>query len=113
VPEPTQPLGDRPKPAAIDSAGAPPPPQSSLPAPAKPDTCWRIQAAAVPEAKRAESLRAAAESQLLNPWVVDKEDKLYKVRNKDCLDSAEADALRKRAVGAGFTGAFRFRGPKP
>jgi hypothetical protein len=56
---------------------------------------------------------AAAESQLDGHWVVEKEGKLYKVRSRDCSDSAPADALRKRAVADGFSGAFRFRGPRP
>jgi len=112
VPEPTHALGDRPAPTA--QAGAPPPPPpAAAPERAAPDTCWRIQVAAVPEEKRAATLRTAAESQLDGRWVVEKEAKLFKVRSRDCLHSAEADALKKRAVADGFTGAFRFRAPKP
>ena len=69
--------------------------------------------AAVPEKARAERLASGAQSQLDLPCVVEKEKTLYKVRSRDCLDSASADALKKRAVGDGFSGAFRFRAPKP
>ena len=128
MPEPTRPLGDRPRPAPIDtsaSASAPSasPPASSAPsqphspaastAPQRPDTCWRVQLAAVPEAARAERLKSGAESQLGVACVVQKEKSLYKVRTRDCGSAAGADQLRKRAVLAGFSGAFRFRDRGP
>jgi hypothetical protein len=112
VPEPTRPLGDRPAPTTQVGA-APPPAPAPAPEPSAPDTCWRIQVAAVPEEKRAATLRAAAESQLDGHWVVEKEGKLFKIRSRDCSDSARADALKKRAVADGFAGAFRFRGSRP
>lgn len=117
VPEPTRPLGERPSPAAADSAppasphpNAPAAPPSSA---ARPDSCWRVQVAAVPESERADKLRSAAESQLVVPCVVQKEGALYKVRTRDCEGAAAADLLRKRAVAAGFSGAFRFRDRAP
>jgi hypothetical protein len=111
VPQPTRVLGDRPTPAG----GAPPPssPPPSTPAPARPDTCWRVQIAAVPDAKRAEALRSAAESQLLVPWVIDKDGQLFKVRSKGCSGAVSAEEIRKRAVAAGFTKAFRYGSPSP
>jgi hypothetical protein len=112
IPEPTRPLGDRPPPTMQVGAASLPAP-APAPEPSAPDTCWRVQVAAVPEEKRAATLRAAAESQLDGHWVVEKEGKLFKVRSRDCSDSAPADALRKRAVADGFSGAFRFRGPRP
>jgi hypothetical protein len=141
VPEPTQPLGERPGAAA--GAGAAtgvanpsvgtiePPPSGSLPAqgstpppttspqgaagagPAAPDTCWRVQVAAPTERPKADGLRSAAQSQLLIPMVVEHEGKLYKVRTRDCLDASASDLLKQRAIGAGFAGSFRFAGKKP
>jgi hypothetical protein len=57
-------------------------------------------------------MRSAAESQLDGHWTVEKEGSLYKVRSRDCLDSAGAEALKKRAIADGFSGAFRFRAAK-
>jgi hypothetical protein len=122
VPEPTLPLGDRPGTlrrllapdstardsiAAKSAASALPAP---APAPAAPDTCWRVQVAAPEEPARADQLRAAAESQLLVRFVVERDRKLSKVRSAGCLTRAGAESLRRRAVLAGFDGAFRFVG---
>jgi hypothetical protein len=112
VPEPTQALGDRPSSSAGGSASTPPPPPpppAAAPSTAPPAECWRVQVAAVPEADRSERLKSAAESQLSVPCVVQKEKGLYKVRTKDCQDSAAAEAIRKRAVADGFSGAFKIR----
>ena len=119
VPEPTRVLGDRPRPpsADTDSAAAPPPsspapappPRTAPSTPAKPDTCWRLQLAAVPEAARAEGLKSGAQSQLDVPCVIEKEKSLYKVRTRDCQSAAAVERLRARAVAVGFSGAFRFR----
>jgi len=125
-------LGDRPTPvveATPDSAaaakpGTPPPATAapSAPPPAAtgpppglvpPDTCWRVQVSAPAERVRAERYLAASQSQLLVPMVIEKEKGLFKVRTRDCMDGAAADALRRRAVDTGFTGAFRFHWRKP
>ena len=132
VPAPTPVLGDRPTPvveATPDSAaaakpGTPPPATAapSAPPPAAtgpppglvpPDTCWRVQVSAPAERVRAERYLAASQSQLLVPMVIEKEKGLFKVRTRDCMDGAAADALRRRAVDTGFTGAFRFHWRKP
>jgi hypothetical protein len=129
VPSPTRPLGDvpgarvptwtadsstAPPVAAASSATAPAaaPPGTSAPrpaAPATPDSCWRVQVAAPPERDRADRLRAAAESQLLVPWVIEPDAGLFKVRTRDCLGATAADSLKRRAARSGFEGAFRFR----
>jgi len=114
VPSPTLPLGSRPgglqsealpespfAPAARPPAAAPP--ESAA---AAPDTCWRVQVAAPDTAEKAQALRAAAESLLLTPMVVEEEAGRWKVRTRDCLARAGAEALRKRALGSGFDGAF-------
>jgi hypothetical protein len=124
VPSPTRALGDRPSPPdttalaaaspAVTPASSPPPQTPAKPTtapgqPASPDTCWRVQLAAVPESERAQALRAAGQSQLEVPVVVESEGKLFKVRTKDCMTAAAAEQLRRRADSFGFSGAFRFQ----
>jgi len=126
VPAPTQPLGDRAGTRAAaalpDTLSAPrvPPPSSpgatagAAPGVAAgttavpPDSCWRVQVAAPPERDRAERMVEVARSQLLLPFVIEREGGLFKVRVRDCLLAAAANDLRRRAVESGFTGAFRF-----
>ncbi len=113
-------LGERPLPdvaAPADSApaapAAPAPARPGTVAAAVPDTCWRVQFAAWSERAKSERYLAAARSQLGVPLAIEPEAGLFKVRTTGCLDGAAADALRRRAWGAGFAGAFRFRGGKP
>ena len=141
VPAPTRALGDRPPPGEgpASQPGSPPPPESSSPAgptgspmknpsmepPARPavvpppqvasgkDTCWRVQVAAPTERAKADQKREAAESRLLVPMVVEPEKHLFKVRTRNCLSREAADRLKERAKATGFTGAFRFAGPRP
>jgi hypothetical protein len=132
VPGPVPVLGDRPLPqvvtAADTSAPASPPPAGLLPPPsaqerpragppgsarASRDTCWRVQFAAPTERAKAQRYLDAGESQLLVPMVIEKEKGLFKVRTRDCLDRLAADALKRRALEAGFTGVFRVRGREP
>jgi hypothetical protein len=47
-----------------------------------------------------------ASSQLLTPFVIELEKKRYKVRSRDCMGRAAADALRARAKRTGFEGTF-------
>ena len=115
VPEPTQPLGDRPgSVAALPEslmAAAPAASADTTHAPAaatSPDSCWRVQVAAPPVKGRADRMAEAARSQLLIAVVVEKEAGLYKVRTRDCYSAAAAEDLKRRAVGSGFEGAFRF-----
>jgi len=79
---------------------------------AKGDTCWRVQVAAPPERPRAESMREAAESQLLTKMVIETDRGLHKVRTRDCFTAAGADSLRRRADRSGFSGSFRFKATK-
>lgn len=79
---------------------------------AKGDTCWRVQVAAPPERPRAESMRDAAESQLLTKMVIETDRGLHKVRTRDCFTAAGADSLRRRADRSGFSGSFRFKATK-
>lgn len=116
VPEPTAPLGEAPgaprRTALADSAGlASPSGSASAPkhSAASPDTCWRVQLAAPIERAEAEAKRAAAESQLILPMVIEDEHGRHKVRTRDCLSAVAADALRARALASGFPDAFRIR----
>jgi len=125
TPEPTQPLGDRPgsrmtipdsllTPATGTSAPAQPSGAAAQPAPSAAvsrDSCWRVQFAAKPERARSERLMAAARSQLDLPMVIVNEKGLYKVRTRDCMSEGAAEALKKRAIAAGFDGAFKLRNP--
>ena len=133
TPSPTVPLGDRPgslmhpadslaaltgggTPSSTPGAGgtapstAPAAPGTAPPRAVAPDSCWRIQVAAKPKAEEARALRDAAQSQLVVPMVVELEKGLHKVRSRDCLGTAAAELLRRRALAAGFAGTFRFKG---
>ncbi len=125
VPAPTAPLGEAPGGPArsvfSDSlASAAPGSGSTAPAtpaapparpgvPAAPDTCWRLQIAAPADREEAEGRRAAAVSQLLVAFAIESEQGRHKVRSRDCLTRAAAEALRARAVLSGFEGAFLVR----
>lgn len=103
VPEPT-PVLNQPPPPPIEVV----PPASGAPpaAPARPDTCWRLQVGAPETAEEAEQRRSAAESLLMSAFVVQAESGLFKVRTRECVSRSAALALRDRALGAGFAGAF-------
>jgi hypothetical protein len=106
VPEPTQPLGERPgaaTPAITDSMLRPRAAPEEAP---KPDTCWRVQIVARKDKATADKLRSAAQSQLLVSFSVEHEARMYKVRSVDCLSRPAAESLRDRAVQSGFKGAF-------
>ncbi len=114
VPEPTLPLGDRPGAAGLalpESALVPSGPIGG--GKARPDTCWRLQIGAPPEREKADALLAVATSQLLTPFVIEVEKKRFKVRSRDCLTHAGADALKARARRSGFEGTFVIHTPPP
>ena len=130
VPSPTYALGLAPPPppdtsaadsSATQAAGAsggsraprPSGPPPGLLAGSPPDTCWRVQIGAPKLRAQGESLRAASESLLLVPMVVEHEAGLYKVRVRDCMARAAADAMKRRAVQTGFMTAVRFAGRRP
>lgn len=89
------------------TAGAAPGSPASRPAP--PGGCWRVQIAAPVKRAEAEKKRAAAESLLLLPVVVEHEAGLWKIRTRDCFERSVADGIRTRAKGSGFAGAFPFQ----
>jgi len=126
VPALTPVLGERPLPgvvAATDTTAPPafpapralvdPPPAPGAGAPAVTDTCWRVQIAASAERAKSERYLEAGRSQLLAPLQIEDERGLFKVRTRDCLSGSTADGLRRRALDAGFDGAFRFRERRP
>jgi hypothetical protein len=126
VPTLTPVLGERPLPEVVASTDTTSPPASPAPralvnpptvprpgSPAAADTCWRVQIAASAERAKAERYLEAGRSQLLAPLQIENERGLFKVRTRDCLSGPAADGLRRRALDAGFDGAFRFRGRRP
>jgi len=126
VPALTPVLGERPLPevvASTDTTALPASPAAraladppALPPPGSPaaaDTCWRVQIAASAERAKSDRYLEAGRSQLLAPLQIENERGLFKVRTRDCLSGPAADGLRRRALDAGFDGAFRFRGRKP
>jgi hypothetical protein len=111
VPRAVQPADTTPSaPSPAFPAPGPPPAVAGRGAPVSPDTCWRVQIAAPADRAKAQRYLQAGQSQLLVPLVVQSERGLYKVRTRDCLDRQAADALRRRALDAGFAGVFRIRG---
>lgn len=87
------------------------PPDTTHAAPsatASADTCWRVQIGAPNDRTKAEHYRDAGVSQLLVPFVIEHEGGLWKVRTRDCMSGAAADALKRRATDSGFKGVFRF-----
>jgi len=129
IPAETAPLGERPgavRSVFSDSAAAAPgsrvvppggppggpPPAGAPPAattPAGPDTCWRLQLAALAEREEAAAKRGAAESQLLVPFTIEVEQGRHKVRSRDCLTRVAGESLRRRALLTGFPDAFLVR----
>ena len=67
---------------------------------------YRVQIFASSEEPRAKEVASEARSRLGEPVYVVYEAPLYKVRVGDCVTRAEADALKERAVGQGFDGAW-------
>lgn len=126
VPALTPVLGERPLPGVVAASDTTAPPVSPAPralveppsatgrgAAAVTDTCWRVQIAATAERAKSERYLEAGRSQLLVPLQIENDKGLFKVRTRDCLGGAAADDLRRRALDAGFDGAFRFRGRRP
>jgi hypothetical protein len=114
VSEPGSPPPSAPSSSSPSSSPPPssPPPPASAAEPsstAAADTCWRVQVAAYEERPVAESHRSAAASQLLVPMTIENERGRLKIRTSDCLTHAAGDALRRRALDAGFPGAFLLR----
>lgn len=119
VPSPTQPLGSATGPTLTMPDTLPPPVSAPAvaepvkpvvtppsPAPKSSEPCWRLQVAAPAERPKAESRRDAAQSLLTVPFTIEFEKGLYKVRTRDCLTRAAADALKRRAADSGFEGVF-------
>jgi hypothetical protein len=110
VPAAVVPLGQRERRTAVsDSAMRAAMGDTVAAKPVHPDSCWRVQFAAPVDEAHAEQLRGAAESLLLLPIVVEREEPYYKVRTRDCMSGQAADRTRRRADQSGFAGAFRFR----
>jgi len=107
------PLGPETAPRAATGALAPPsgihpsPGDSAAPAPS--DGLWRVQIHASETRGEAERIGRAAARRLGVELFVQREGALYKVRLGAFATEAEAQALRDRAIRAGYPGAFRTR----
>ncbi len=112
VPEPTVPLGEGTAGAALPESALVPRVPPARPKAAEPDSCWRIQVGAPREQAKAQTRREAAASQLLVPFVVEREKGRYKVRSRDCMDRATAAALKARARRSGFSGVYLIVAPR-
>jgi hypothetical protein len=88
---------------AASAAGAP---NSAAPAMAPGTPCFKLQVGAPTDAKKADGLKRAASSQLELEFDVAHVKNLYKVRTHDCFNREAVDALKARAVAAGFQGVF-------
>jgi hypothetical protein len=112
VPEPTAPLVAPevtlapPDTAAVSAAAAPAPVAPPALPESRPGECLRLQVSAPVEPALAASRRDAAQSLLLVPMTIELEAGLHKVRSRDCLTREAGEALKRRALEAGFDGAF-------
>jgi rare lipoprotein A len=70
---------------------------------------WRVQVFASPEREQAERTAREASERLGQPYVIDRESSLYKVRLGAFTTETEAEPLKRRAVLEGYTGSFRVR----
>ncbi len=78
-------------------------------APAPSETVWSVQIYASEDLKEAETVARRAAAALRSEAFVTSEPPLHKVRVGRFATEQEAQALRDRAVRAGFAGAFRIR----
>lgn len=78
-------------------------------APAPPEGLWRVQIHASESRAEAERLGRAAARRLGVELFIQREGPLYKVRLGAFATEADAQALRDRAIRAGYPGAFRTR----
>jgi hypothetical protein len=97
--------------ATAAGAGAAMPAASAKPSAGAPDVapgapCFKLQVGAPSDAKKADGLKRAASSQLEVEFEIVHVKNLYKVRTHDCFGREAVDALRARAVAAGFPGVF-------
>lgn len=70
---------------------------------------WRVQVFAAQDLALADRKAKEAEARLGVKAHIEYETPLYKVRLGDYPSEADAQALRERAIEAGYTGAFRVR----
>lgn len=74
---------------------------------------WRVQVFASPDLTLATRIANEASARFGEPFVIEFEGGLYKVRLGAFASEGLAQALRERAVQGGFPGAFRMRSPEP
>ena len=110
--EPVPPQETPPESTGTGKGGGPPDGGTTRP-PAPSEAVWSVQIFASEDRKEAESVARRAAAALRSEAFVTPEPPLHKVRVGRFATEEEAQALRDRAVRAGFAGAFRIRiGPR-
>ena len=104
-----QPMDRMAQPPPEEPSGASQPPEATSPEPAPGAPAWRVQIYASDRREEAERVRVEASRALSLPGAVVREGALYKVRVGRFATEAEAQALRERAIQAGYPGAFRIK----
>ena len=84
-------------------------PGTAPPAPSPGSQVWRVQIYASERREEAERISREASLALEAPGTVDRDGALFKVRLGRFATEAEAQALRDRAIRAGYSGAFRIK----
>ena len=88
-----------------------PPARETPPSSSSPGTdtgwIWRVQVFASPDRAQAERTAREASERLREPYVIDHEGSLYKVRLGGFAKESDAEPLKRKAVLEGYTGAFR------
>ena len=86
--------------------------QGTAPEPAPGAPAWRVQIFASDQREEAERVSREAAAALGAPGSVERDGSLFKVRLGRFATEVEAQALRERAIRAGYPGAFRIRTPR-
>ena len=86
--------------------------QGTAPEPAPGAPAWRVQIFASDQREEAERVSREAAAALGAPGTVERDGALFKVRLGRFATEVEAQALRERAIRAGYPGAFRIRTPR-
>jgi rare lipoprotein A len=85
---------------------------TAVPEPVPGTSVWRVQIFASDQREEAERVGRDAAEALGAPAYVERDGALFKVRLGRFATEAEAQALRERAIRAGYPGAFRIRTPR-
>jgi rare lipoprotein A len=104
-----QPMKSGPQAPSEAPSGASQTQGAAIPEPDSGGYVWRVQIFASDQREEAERVSREAVEALDATASVDRDGALYKVRLGRFATEAEAQALRERAIRAGYPGAFRIR----